>query len=83
MGTKSYYYGRVEKQPTKRTIKRKKIDDSSVMDQDKIDWDRHQNQRLNDKIHETYINANKKLNERVGWIVEAAMKKHQKDEGGY
>ena len=83
MGTKSYIYGRVEQQPTKRTIKRKKTNNSSVMDQDQIAWDQHQNKRLNDKIHETYINANKKLNERVGWIVEATMKRHKKDEGGY
>ena len=83
MGTKSYIYGRVEQQPTKRTIKRKKTNNSSVMDQDQIAWDRHQNQRLNDKIHETYVNANKKLNERLGNVIEGAMRRHLKDEGGY
>ena len=81
--TKSYYYGRVEKQPTKRTIKRKKTNDSSVMDQDQIALDQHKNKRLNYKILETYFKANETLNKRVGWIVEGAMKKHKQDEGGY
>ena len=80
---KSYIYGRVEKQPTKRTTVRKKIKSSSEIDQDQVAWNQHQNKIMNDKIHEAYYDSMKRLNRIQGMVIEGAMRKHKKNEGGY
>ena len=81
--TKSYYYGKVETPKPKRVKRKKSHIPNDVINQDQVEYDQLQNKIIQDKIHETYVKAHEKLNQRVGWIVEASMRKHKKNEEDY
>ncbi len=77
--TKSYIYGRVETPKPKKVKQKKSHIPDDVINQDEVEYNQLQNKIIQDKIHETYVKAHEKLNQRVGWIIEATMLKHKKD----
>ena len=78
--TKSYIYGRVETPKLKKVKQKKSHIPDDVINQDEVEYNQLQNKIIQDKIHETYVKAHEKLNQRVGWIIEATMLKHKRDE---
>lgn len=80
---KSYIYGRVEKQPTKKTSTSERIKSSREIDTHEVEWLQHTNKRIQDKIHDAYCDLMKRLNRIQGLIIEGVMRKHKKNEGGY
>ena len=56
---------------------------SDEINQSEVEWLQHQNKRIQDKIHDAYYDSMIRLNRIQGLIIEGAMRKHKKDEGGY
>ena len=79
--TIGYYKGkRIIAEPKPKKVKTKSHIPDDVINQDEVEYNQLQNKIIQDKIHEAYVKAHEKLNQRVGWIVEATMLKHKKEE---